>query len=74
MPALGLAHACGNALEVGIGQVVQGDRLAEAEDRLSLREQVILQGLAVLVQRVRGTVQAVQIHRLEVEPDQLTQG
>ncbi len=73
VPAPGLAHACGHALEVGVGEVIQGDRLAEAEDRLRLREQVVLQGLAMLVQRVRGAVQAVQIHRLEVEADQLTE-
>ena len=70
---LGLGNARRNALEVGVGEVVQGDGLTEAEDRLRLREQVVLQGLAVLVQRVRGTVQAVQIHRLEVEVDQLAQ-
>ena len=47
--------------------------LIEAEDRLRLGEQVILQGLAVLVERVRGPVQAVQIHRLVVVADQLTE-
>lgn len=72
-PRSGLAHACGYALEVGVGEVIQGDRLAEAEDRLRLCEQVVLQGLAALVQRVRGTVQAVQVHRLEVEADQIAQ-
>src|SRR2546427_2983801 len=46
VPALGLAHACGNALEVGVGPVVQGDRLAKAQEGLCLREQVVLQGLA----------------------------
>ena len=49
-------------------------RTAEAEEGLRLREQVVLQGLAVLVQRVRGAVQAVQIHGLVVEADQLAQG
>ena len=34
---------------------------------------MLLQGIAVLVQRIRGAVQAVQVHRLEVEADQLAQ-
>ena len=41
---------------------------------MRLGEQVVLQGLAVFVQRGRGTVQAVAVHRLEVIADQLTQG
>jgi len=44
VPAFGLTHACGNALEVGVGEVGQRDRLAEAEDGLRLSEQVVLQG------------------------------
>ena len=36
-------------------------------------KQVILQGVTVLVQRVRDSVQAVQVHRLEIKVDQLTQ-
>ena len=72
-PRLGLAHAGCDALEVGVGQVVQRDGLAQAEQRAGLAEQVLLQGLTVLVQRVRGAVQAVQIHLPEIEIDQLAQ-
>ena len=73
VPALGLAHASSGAFEVGVGQVVQRDRLAQAEQRLGLCKQVLLQGHAVPVQRVRGPVQAAQIHRLEVKAQQLAQ-
>ena len=48
-PRSGFAHARGDALEVGVGEVIQRDGLAEAEDLLRLGEQVVLQGLAVLV-------------------------
>ena len=58
--AFGLTHPCSDALEVDVGQVVQGDSLAEAEDRLRLTEQVVLQGLAVLVVRVLGPVNGCQ--------------
>ena len=63
-------------LEVRVGEVVQRDGLTEAEDRFGFGEKMVLQGLAVLVQRVRGAVLAVlavQVHRLEVAVDQLTQ-
>ncbi|WP_265310995.1 hypothetical protein [Verminephrobacter aporrectodeae] len=71
--AFGFVYRSSPALEVGVGQVVQRDRLAQAEHRAGTTEQVLLQGLAVLVQRVRGAVQTVQVHRLEVKFEQLTQ-
>ncbi len=40
---------------------------------LSLPEQMVLQSLAMLVQRVRYAVQPVQVDRLEVEVDQFAQ-
>jgi hypothetical protein len=70
-PRSGLLHARGDALEVGVREVVQGDGFAEPEDRLRLGKQVILQGFAVLVQRVRCAVKTAQFHRLEVKADQL---
>ena len=42
-------------------------------DVLGLGEQMILQRLAVLVEQVRGTVKAVQVHGLEVKAEQLAQ-
>ena len=32
VPAFGLGYACRDALEVGVGEVVQGDGLTEAQD------------------------------------------
>jgi hypothetical protein len=43
------------------------------EHRARLAEQVLLQGLTVLVQRVRGAVQAVQVHSFEVVVNELAQ-
>jgi len=72
-PRFGLAHAYGHALEVGVGEVVQGDRLAEAEDRLRLREQVSCKASRCLYSASEARYRRFQIHRLEVEADQLTE-
>ena len=63
VPALGPgAHARGHALEVGVGQVVQGDGLAEAEEGPRLREQVV--SLTVSPEPARLSLPALDLTRL----------
>jgi len=52
---------------------LQRDRLTAAKEGLGLVKQVVLQGFAVVTQRVRCAVRAVLVHRLEVEVHQLAQ-
>jgi len=71
-PAFGLALARGDALKVVL--VRSYSVMVSPNPKIDCAwEKVVLQSLAVLVQRVRGAVQAIQIHRLEVDADQLAE-
>ena len=73
-PLGGFRVASALALEVGVGQVIQGDRFLEGEEAAHTGEQVIFDHRPVLDQSVRGAVHPGERHRFEVDIDQLPQG
>ena len=73
VPALRLRLLARLAFEVGVGQVVEGHRRLQVEQPHRAVEQMRLNRLAMLHQRVRG---AVELHRaggLEVDAEQLSE-
>ena len=71
-PGLGLSARL--ALEVGIGQVVEGDGGVEVEQVHRPVEEVAFDGFAVCHQRIGGAVQSHRPHRLEVHAQEFAQG
>ncbi len=62
------------ALEVGVGEVVQGHRRLDPEQPRRGAEQVLLDRLAVRHEGVRGAVELHRPHGLEVDAEQLAGG
>ena len=71
VPALGLWLRARLAFEVGVGQVVEGDGRLQVEQAHGPLEQVRLDRLAMLHQRVRGAVELHRADGLEVDAEQL---
>ena len=72
-PARRLLDAGRDALEIGIGQAIQSDGVGKTKQRFGGAEQMILQGVAVLVECVGCPIQALQIHRFDIKVDQFSQ-
>ncbi len=73
MPPLRLGLILGPALEVTVGEIVEGDRGPQIEQAHRLLEQVGFNGVPVRHQGVRGPVQLHRAHGLEVDPQQFAQ-
>ena len=73
VPALRLRLLARLALEVGVGQVVEGHRRLAVEQPHRAVEQMRLDRLAMLHQRVRGAVELHRADGLEVDAEQLAE-
>ena len=73
MTALGLRVARRVTLEIGVGQIVEGDRPVESEQPADARKQRRFKRLAMAHQHIGGPIQLHQTHRLEVDIEQLAQ-
>ena len=73
VPALCLRLRARLAFEIGVGQVVEGHRRLQVEQSHGPLEQMRLDRLAVLHQRIRGAVELHRADGLEVDAEQLAE-
>ena len=73
VPAPGLRLRTRLAFEIGVGQVVEGDGRLQVEQAQGAVEQMRLDRLAMLHQRVRGAVELHRADGLEVDAEQLAE-